>query len=78
MRNERNESNRHSSASGEPEVARTSDKSLGAAGRKRPSSVYCGTPYKRPMSSSGRRLVEIMMMMMPILLRDKQCVHCVK
>ncbi|CAH2229554.1 jg19692 [Pararge aegeria aegeria] len=37
--------------------------SLGAAGGKRPRTVDCGTPYKRPMSSSGLRLVELMMMM---------------
>ncbi|CAH2241624.1 jg3956 [Pararge aegeria aegeria] len=42
----------------------TSNESLGAAGRKRPRTVYCGTPYKRPMSSSGLQLVEVMMMMM--------------
>ncbi|CAH2237564.1 jg9817 [Pararge aegeria aegeria] len=30
--------------------------------RHRPETVYCGTPYKRPMSSSGRRLVEVMIM----------------
>ncbi|CAH2236261.1 jg7025 [Pararge aegeria aegeria] len=41
----------------------TSSESLGAAGGKRPRTVYCGTPYKRPMSSSGRRLVDMMMMM---------------
>ncbi|CAH2243827.1 jg23212 [Pararge aegeria aegeria] len=42
----------------------TSGESLGAAGGKRPGTVYCGTPYKRRMSSSGRRLVDMMMMMM--------------
>ncbi|CAH2269419.1 jg16445 [Pararge aegeria aegeria] len=40
----------------------TSGESLGAAGGKRPRTVFYGTPYKRPMSSSGRRLVEMMMM----------------
>ncbi|CAH2217597.1 jg13526 [Pararge aegeria aegeria] len=30
----------------------TSGESTGAAGGKRPRTVYCGTPYKRPMSSS--------------------------
>ncbi|CAH2243792.1 jg12706 [Pararge aegeria aegeria] len=44
-----------------------SGESLGAAGGKRPRTVYCGTPYKRPMSSSGRRLVDMMMMMMMIM-----------
>ncbi|CAH2227602.1 jg26452 [Pararge aegeria aegeria] len=39
----------------------TSGESLGAAGGKRLGTVYCGTPYKRPMSSSGRRLVGMMM-----------------
>ncbi|CAH2234472.1 jg1614 [Pararge aegeria aegeria] len=33
------------------------------AGGKRPRTVYCGTPYKRPMSSSGRRFVDMMTMM---------------
>ncbi|CAH2218403.1 jg27749 [Pararge aegeria aegeria] len=42
----------------------TSGESLGAAGGKRPRTVYCGTPYKRTMSCSGRRLVDMMMMMM--------------
>ncbi|CAH2253350.1 jg973 [Pararge aegeria aegeria] len=42
----------------------TSGESLGAAGGKRPRTVYCGTPYKRPKSSSGRTLVEMMMMTM--------------
>ncbi|CAH2243674.1 jg26148 [Pararge aegeria aegeria] len=42
----------------------TSGESLGAAGGKRPRTVYCGTPYIRPMSSSGRRLVDMMMMTM--------------
>ncbi|CAH2230423.1 jg1926 [Pararge aegeria aegeria] len=42
----------------------TSGELLGAAGGKRPRTLYCGTPYKRPMSSSGRRLVEMMMMLM--------------
>ncbi|CAH2264578.1 jg21296 [Pararge aegeria aegeria] len=41
----------------------TSGESLGAAGGKRPRTVYCGTPYKKPMSSSGRRLVDMTMMM---------------
>ncbi|CAH2240682.1 jg25706 [Pararge aegeria aegeria] len=31
--------------------------SLGAAGGKRPRTVDCGTPYKRPMSNSGHPLV---------------------
>ncbi|CAH2265640.1 jg15724 [Pararge aegeria aegeria] len=39
----------------------TSGGQLGAAGGKRPMTVYCETPYKRPMSSSGRRLVDMMM-----------------
>ncbi|CAH2262748.1 jg14972 [Pararge aegeria aegeria] len=38
----------------------TSDESLVAAGGKRLRTVDCGTPYKRPMSSSGRQLVEMM------------------
>ncbi|CAH2218628.1 jg13600 [Pararge aegeria aegeria] len=45
------------------------DKSLGAAGGKRPRTVDCGTPYKRPMSSSGRQLAEMMMMMIDKRLR---------
>ncbi|CAH2247559.1 jg750 [Pararge aegeria aegeria] len=40
----------------------TSGESLAAAGGKRPRTVYCETPYKRPMSSSGLRLVDMMMM----------------
>ncbi|CAH2234958.1 jg10428 [Pararge aegeria aegeria] len=36
----------------------TSGESFGAAGGKRPRTVYRGTPYKRPMSSCGRQLVE--------------------
>ncbi|CAH2229049.1 jg17291 [Pararge aegeria aegeria] len=40
----------------------TSDESLGAAGGKRPRIVYCGTPYKRPVSSSGSQLVDMIMM----------------
>ncbi|CAH2227324.1 jg9, partial [Pararge aegeria aegeria] len=39
----------------------TSGESPGAAGGKRPRTVYCGTPYKRPMSSSGRQFVDVMM-----------------
>ncbi|CAH2233774.1 jg11779 [Pararge aegeria aegeria] len=35
----------------------TSGESLGAAGHKRPRTVDCGTPHKRPISSSGRQLV---------------------
>ncbi|CAH2241930.1 jg17114 [Pararge aegeria aegeria] len=38
----------------------TSGESLGAARGKRPRTMYCGTPYKKPMSSSRRRLVEVM------------------
>ncbi|CAH2247521.1 jg736 [Pararge aegeria aegeria] len=38
----------------------TSGESLGAAGGKRPRTVYCGTSNKRPMSSSGRRLDDMM------------------
>ncbi|CAH2230804.1 jg15272 [Pararge aegeria aegeria] len=41
----------------------TSGEKLGAAGGKR--TVYCGTPYKRPMSSTGRQLVEEIIMMIP-------------
>ncbi|CAH2217760.1 jg25465 [Pararge aegeria aegeria] len=41
----------------------TSGESLGAAGGKRPRTVDGGTPLKRPMSSSGRQLVKMMMMM---------------
>ncbi|CAH2207447.1 jg5535, partial [Pararge aegeria aegeria] len=44
----------------------TTGESLGAFGGKRPGTVYYGTPYKRPMSSSGRRLVDMMSMMMMI------------
>ncbi|CAH2219066.1 jg22940, partial [Pararge aegeria aegeria] len=36
----------------------TSNESLGAAENKRPRTVDFGTPYKRPMSSSGLRSVE--------------------
>ncbi|CAH2234287.1 jg15015 [Pararge aegeria aegeria] len=42
----------------------TSGDSLRGAGGKRPRTMDCGTPYKRPMSSSGRQLVEMMTMMM--------------
>ncbi|CAH2216663.1 jg8744 [Pararge aegeria aegeria] len=45
----------------------TSSASQVAAGSKRHRTVYCETPYKRPMSSSGRRLVEIMMMLLSVL-----------
>ncbi|CAH2233311.1 jg6233 [Pararge aegeria aegeria] len=41
----------------------TSGESLGAAGGKWSRTVDSGTPYKRPLSSSGRPLVEMMMMM---------------
>ncbi|CAH2243728.1 jg8787 [Pararge aegeria aegeria] len=41
----------------------TSGESLGAVGGKRPRNVDSGTPYDIPMSSSGRQLVELMMMM---------------
>ncbi|CAH2234027.1 jg5018 [Pararge aegeria aegeria] len=41
----------------------TSSESLGAAGNQRPRTVDCGTPYKRPMSSSGCPLVKMMMTM---------------
>ncbi|CAH2240282.1 jg27912 [Pararge aegeria aegeria] len=40
----------------------TSGESLGVAGGKRPRTEDCGTPYKRPMSSCGRPLVEVMRM----------------
>ncbi|CAH2266790.1 jg18919 [Pararge aegeria aegeria] len=39
----------------------TAGELLGDAGGKRLRTVDCGTPYKRPMSSSGRQLVEMMM-----------------
>ncbi|CAH2210380.1 jg17405 [Pararge aegeria aegeria] len=39
----------------------TSSESLGAAGNKRPRTVDFGTPYERPMSSSGLQLIEVMM-----------------
>ncbi|CAH2241464.1 jg15661 [Pararge aegeria aegeria] len=42
----------------------TSHESLEAAGNKRPRTVDCGTPYKRPMSSSGLQSVEVMITMM--------------
>ncbi|CAH2236332.1 jg10714 [Pararge aegeria aegeria] len=42
----------------------TSKEPLGAAGNKRPRTVDFGTPYKRPMSSSGLQPVKVMMMMM--------------
>ncbi|CAH2231303.1 jg20617 [Pararge aegeria aegeria] len=42
----------------------TSNESLGAAESKRPRNMNFGTPYKRPMSSSGRLSVDVMMMMM--------------
>ncbi|CAH2217501.1 jg26363 [Pararge aegeria aegeria] len=42
-------------------VGRTSSQSLGAAGKKRPRTVDFGTPHKRPMSSSGRQSVEVIM-----------------
>ncbi|CAH2241956.1 jg9074 [Pararge aegeria aegeria] len=38
----------------------TSGESLGTAGGKWPRTVDFETPYKRPMSSSGRQLVEMM------------------
>ncbi|CAH2236066.1 jg7355 [Pararge aegeria aegeria] len=37
-----------------------------SAGSKRHRTVEFGTPYKRPMSSSGRLSVDMMMMMMII------------
>ncbi|CAH2238462.1 jg23933 [Pararge aegeria aegeria] len=40
----------------------TSNESLGAAGNMRPRTVDFGTPYKRPMSSSGLQSVEVMLM----------------
>ncbi|CAH2267068.1 jg8332 [Pararge aegeria aegeria] len=36
------------------------------AGSKRLRTVELGTPYKRPMSSSGRLSVDVMMMMMSL------------
>ncbi|CAH2261528.1 jg20152 [Pararge aegeria aegeria] len=36
-----------------------SSESLGAAGNKRPWTVDFGTPYKRPISSSGLQSVEV-------------------
>ncbi|CAH2232969.1 jg8286 [Pararge aegeria aegeria] len=42
----------------------TSNQSLGAAGNKRPRTVDFGTLFKRPMSSSGLQLVEVMLMIM--------------
>ncbi|CAH2268020.1 jg10209 [Pararge aegeria aegeria] len=41
----------------------TSSESRQAAGYKRPRIVEFETPYKRPMSSSGRQSVDLMMMM---------------
>ncbi|CAH2215558.1 jg1034 [Pararge aegeria aegeria] len=41
----------------------TSSASQGAAGYQRLKTVEFGTPYKIPMSSSGRILVDMMMMM---------------
>ncbi|CAH2240869.1 jg9606 [Pararge aegeria aegeria] len=43
-----------------------------AAGSKRHRTVEFGTPYKRPMSSSGRLWVDMMMMMMMIMV--KRCI----
>ncbi|CAH2233760.1 jg3622 [Pararge aegeria aegeria] len=40
-----------------------SNESRGAAGYKQPRIVEFGTPYKKPMSSSGRQSVDLMMMM---------------
>ncbi|CAH2256875.1 jg11021 [Pararge aegeria aegeria] len=48
---------------GRPPTRWTSGESMGAAGGKRPRTVDCRTSYKRPMSSSGPSLVEMMMMM---------------
>ncbi|CAH2218440.1 jg4419 [Pararge aegeria aegeria] len=42
----------------------TSSESRGAAGYKRPRIVELGSPYKRPMSSSGRESVDLMIMLM--------------
>ncbi|CAH2243235.1 jg14533 [Pararge aegeria aegeria] len=39
-----------------------------AAGSKRLRTVELGTPYKRPMSSSGRLSVDVMMMIMTLML----------
>ncbi|CAH2265122.1 jg9276 [Pararge aegeria aegeria] len=50
----------------------TSGESMRAAGGKPPSTVYCGTPYKRPMYSSGRRLVDMMIMMRPFTITIDQ------
>ncbi|CAH2268371.1 jg15825 [Pararge aegeria aegeria] len=41
----------------------TSSDSQGVAGYKRPQIVGFGTPYKSPMSSSGRQSAVLMMMM---------------
>ncbi|CAH2253883.1 jg22190 [Pararge aegeria aegeria] len=53
-------------ALGDPKPGRqtTSSESRGAAGYKRSKIVEFGTPYKRPISSSGRQSVDLMMMMM--------------
>ncbi|CAH2228335.1 jg1409 [Pararge aegeria aegeria] len=40
----------------------TSNESRGAAGYNQPRIVQFGTPYKRPMSSSGRKSVDSMVM----------------
>ncbi|CAH2243616.1 jg23547 [Pararge aegeria aegeria] len=42
-----------------------------AAGSKRLRTVELRTPYKRPMSSSGRLSVDVMMMMMNIVIDDR-------
>ncbi|CAH2239608.1 jg19130 [Pararge aegeria aegeria] len=56
---------------GRPPTKWTDDIRRVAGSRWRPSTVYCGTPYKRPMSSSGRQLVEMMTMTRLILKRQK-------
>ncbi|CAH2241351.1 jg15551 [Pararge aegeria aegeria] len=45
-----------------------------AAGSKRLRTVELGSPYKRPMSSSGRLSVDMMMMMMMFIsATEKEC-----
>ncbi|CAH2258749.1 jg5418 [Pararge aegeria aegeria] len=50
----------------------TSSESLGAAGNKRPKMVDFETPYRRPISSSGRQAVEVIKMVMILVLKIRQ------
>ncbi|CAH2235024.1 jg1294 [Pararge aegeria aegeria] len=52
---------------GRPPTRWTEDIRRVAGSRWRQAAQDCGTPYKRPMSSSGRRLIDMMMMLNRIM-----------